>query len=142
MDRAFHPPNKILRRFCIIVKSAIISIFCRALGLLASKLSSDGSKVEGNSPEEKGLSPVLVELIGSLQQLLSNGVATHKMGACLIIAGWAGCPRDYFLSSLTTLLTQQNGYEELSPFILALQKDCHVRNCQFSFICFLVAIIV
>lgn len=95
--------------------------------MLATKLST-GGEIEGISPEEKGLSPAIVQLIGSLQQLLSHSVATHKMGACLIVSEWAGCPREHFLSVLTNSLTQQNGYEELSPFLLALQKDCHVRN--------------
>ncbi len=99
----------------------------RALGLLAAKLGSDGGNLLTTQPDE-GLSPTLHQLIGNLQQLLSRNVATHKMVASLVIAEWVGCPKEQFLSALTSSLSEQGGYEEITPFILALQKDCHVRH--------------
>ncbi len=100
----------------------------RALGLLAAKLSSDGGSLLSAESGE-GLSPTLHQLIGSLQQLLLRNVATYKMVVSLVIAEWTGCPKEQFLSALNSSLSEQGGYEEITPFILALQKDCHVSYC-------------
>ncbi|XP_064406197.1 TATA-binding protein-associated factor 172-like [Halichondria panicea] len=103
----------------------------KALGLLAAKLSSDGGSLLSAEPGE-GLSPTLHQLIGSLQQLLSRNVATYKMVVSLVIAEWTGCPKEQFLSALNSSLSEQGGYEEITPFILALQKDCHSLIVAFD----------
>ena len=101
---------------------AYYCLFCRALGLLASQVGS-GSAEEGPHP--------LSQLPEGLRQLLMGNSATHKMIAAMIVSYWKYCPAD-LLPQFTAALTEQSVYDELMPFLISLQKDCHV---SVVFIC-------
>ena len=58
--------------------------------------------------------------------MVAGNSATHKMVAALVVSFWKHCPGD-LLAQFTAALTEQGVYEEITPFLLSLQKDCHVR---------------
>lgn len=106
----------------------------RALGLLASRFIAISS-LPHNPPSiagtisAQGLPPAVTavnQLLEGLQQLLSRNTTTHKIVSSLIVTFWSGCPKERLLPQLNSSLLEQGGYEELMPFLLALQKDCHV----------------
>ena len=125
-------------------------MYCnRALGLLASKFSTSSQSpnppsttttipaqsTQGLPPttlanqSTQGLPPTTLavnQLLDGLQQLLSRNATTHKIVCSLIVTFWNGCPKELLLPQLNSSLVEQGGYEELMPFLLALQKDCHV----------------
>ena len=53
----------------------------------------------------------------------------HKMVVGLVLTFWKGCGyKDQLVPPLMTALTEEGSYEDLMPFLLAMQKDCHVRS--------------
>ena len=68
----------------------------------------------------------LTQLSEGLRQMVAGNSATHKMVAALVVSFWKHCPRD-LLAQFTAALPEQGVYEEITPFLLSLQKDCHVR---------------
>ena len=106
----------------------------RALGQLASKFSSSSPNPPSTTTtipvqSTQGLPPTDItvnRLLDGLQQLLSRNATTHKVVGSLIITFWNGCPKEQLLPQLNSSLVEQGSYEELMPFLLALQKDCHV----------------
>ena len=91
------------------------TFYYRALGLLAFQV---GCRGDSDSP--------LTQLSEGLRQMLVGNSATHKMVAALVVSFWKHCPGD-LLAQFTAALTEQGVYEEITPFLLSLQKDCHVR---------------
>ena len=75
---------------------------------------------------------ILLQFVSGLQQFLARNFAMHKMIVGLVLTLWKGCSyKDQLVSQLTSALTEESGYEELMPFLLAMQKDCHVRMIVF-----------
>ena len=111
---------------------------CRALGLLAAKLSiSSDSTSQSDHPPSSPPHPsssstlphctqALSTLCEGLRQMLVRCSSTHRTVASLVVGYWGQCPSD-LLSLLTTVLTEQASYEEIMPFLVAMQRDCHVR---------------
>jgi len=91
----------------------------RALGQLAAKLTASG-----------GLYPSCLQLASNLQQMLSRAIATQRITASLVISFWENAPKQHFEPALNSALSEQGGFEELTPFVLALQKDCHVSSLR------------
>ena len=58
----------------------------------------------------------------------------HRAVAGLIVSHWGHCPPD-LLPMFSTILEDQGFYEELTPYVLSLQKDCHVRVCVCVCVC-------
>ena len=53
----------------------------------------------------------------------------HKMVVGLVLTFWKGCGfKGQLVPQLMTALTEDGGYEDLMPFLLAMQKDCHVSK--------------
>ena len=136
---------------------------CRALGLLAAKLShshptsslatansspaaeGDASRISlpsSSSPSpsssssssssfsatSSSSSQAVAVLTEGLRQMLARASAVHRMVASLVIGFWGQCPSE-LLTLLSSVLTEQITYEEIMPFLVALQRDCHVRWC-------------
>ncbi len=105
----------------------------RALGLLASilapSLTKDGTVTLPPQPQSPLAttpgSETVAPLTETVKQLLSGSVAIHKMVAALVVSHWGQCPQDV-LALLNTALTEHRAYDELTPFVVTLQKDCHV----------------
>ncbi len=104
-------------------------ILYRALGELAVKLSS--SSVDHQSSATNSLNQVMLHFVNGLQQFLTRNFAIHKMVVGLVLTFWKGCGfKDQLVPRLMTALTEDGSYEDLMPFLLAMQKDCHVRKQQ------------
>ena len=101
--------------FVVINLIATPTFYYRALGLLASQVGCHG---DSDSP--------LTQLSEGLRQMLAGNSATHKMVAALVVSFWKHCPGN-LVPQFTAALTEQGVYEEIMPFLLSLQKDCHVR---------------
>ena len=123
----------------VVISSLCIHVctLCRALGLLAAKLSisSDSTSQSDHppsSPPHQSSSTLphctqaLSTLCEGLRQMLVRCSSTHRTVASLVVGYWGQCPSD-LLSLLTTVLTEQASYEEIMPFLVAMQRDCHVR---------------
>lgn len=93
-------------------------ICTRALGQLAKKCFS-------SSPSSSQY------FIDNLRQMASSNSATYKIIASLVVVSWGCCPQD-IVNILSTSLTEQPLYEELAPFLLSLQKDCHLLISAFE----------
>ena len=116
------------------------TVSCRALGLLASRMTPptpaptppcDGS-LEDPPPHSNGGSPspeAVSLLLSHLVQLVSAQSALHRMVAVLVVCHWDHCPSHTLNPSLQKALTDTGGLEELVPFILNMQKDCQVCVC-------------
>lgn len=61
--------------------------------------------------------------------MVVSSSATYKVLSALLVISWATCPPD-IAEKLKAILAEQCLYEETSPFLLSLQKDCHVRKCM------------
>ena len=101
--------------FVVIHLIATPTFYYRALGLLAAQVGCHG---DSDSP--------LTQLSEGLRQMLAGNSATHKMVAALVVSFWKHCPGN-LVPQFTAALTEQGVYEEIMPFLLSLQKDCHVR---------------
>lgn len=74
--------------------------------------------------------------------MVASTSSTYKVLSALLVISWGSCPPD-IAEKLKTILTEQCLYEETSPFLLSLQKDCHVRemhdkepfNCSLMYSC-------
>lgn len=76
----------------------------------------------------------MLQFISGLQQFLMRNFAMHKMVAGLVLTFWKGCSyKDQLVTHLTSALTEEGSYEDLMPFLLAVQKDCHVRASVYMF---------
>lgn len=104
-----------------------ILYYDRALGLLAAKMSSSPSQTTVSStltPEYS--TPALTTLCEGLKQMLVRSSSTHRMVASLMIGYWGKCP-EHLMSLLNSVLTERATYEEIMPFLAAMQRECHVR---------------
>lgn len=71
----------------------------------------------------------MVHFVNGLQQFLTRNFAMHKMVVGLVLTFWKGCGfKDQLVPQLMKSLTEDGGYEDLMPFLLTMQKDCHVRK--------------
>ena len=95
----------------------------KALGLLATRL-----QISLDLPESQ---QAIGQLVSGLQQLLMRNTAVHRAVAGLIVSHWGHCPPD-LLPTFSTLLEDQGFYEELTPYVLSLQKDCHLLIAAFE----------
>ena len=76
-----------------------------------------------------GVHNILLQFVSGLLQFLMRSFAMHKIVVGLVLTFWKGCSfKEQLVSQLTSALTGDGGYEDLMPFILAMQKDCHVRT--------------
>ena len=90
------------------------------------KLNS--SPGDHQAPTSNSLSQIMLHFVNGLQQFLVRNFAMHKMVVGLVLTFWKGCGfKDQLVPQLMTALTEDRGYEDLMPFLLAMQKDCHVR---------------
>ncbi len=92
--------------------SLSFSLFYRAIGSLAHKVF----------PSCESTSQYFLD---SLRQMSHSNNATYKVISSLIIVHWKNCPSDV-VAILLGSLNEQILYEELAPFLLSLQKECHV----------------
>lgn len=53
------------------------------------------------------------------------------MVASLVVGYWGSCTSD-LLALLTTVLTEKTTYEEIMPFLVAMQRECHVRLLEIT----------
>ena len=75
------------------------------------------------------LNQTMVHFVNGLQQFLTRNFAMHKMVVGLVLTFWKGCGfKDQLVPQLMKSLTEDGGYEDLMPFLLTMQKDCHVRK--------------
>ena len=58
-------------------------------------------------------------------QMLNTNSAVYRTLASLLVNYWGTCPAG-LVDRLSAVLTEQGVYDELSPFLLQLQRDCHV----------------
>lgn len=123
--------------YCVYFVLAFSLLSDRALGLLAFKLNSAPvpPQSESNSSTPTA-SQVVSQFSEGLQQLLGQNVVIRKMISSLVICFWEDCPKPSLLPPLNAALTVQGGYEELMPYVLALQKDCHVSGLRCVWVCF------
>lgn len=104
-------------------------LFYRALGELAMKLSSAscGQATTLQTTNSMAIHNITLQFVSGLQQFLTRNLALHKMVVGLVLTFWKGCGfKEQLVGQLTLALTGDGGYEDLMPFILAMQKDCHV----------------
>lgn len=109
----------------------VLKLFCRALGELAMKLSSTsgGQAIALQTTNSVAVHNVVLQFVNGLQQFLTRNLALHKMVIGLVLTFWKGCGfKEQLVGQLTMALTGDGGYEDLMPFILAMQKDCHVST--------------
>lgn len=110
---------------------SISDFVCRALGTLAAKLSGT---VEGSVPPQHSSleqSPARTTLCEGLRQMLVRPSSIHRMVASLVIGYWGQCPGELH-TLLSTVLTEKTTYEEIMPFLVAMQRECHVRLLEFT----------
>ena len=134
----------------MITQSAHMPLTCRALGLLASKLSTSPSipsnVVSPGSEEPPTLNAINV-LRNGVCQLLSNNTGLHKIVAALVVYHWEGCPREALCSRFLSALTEMTDLEETLPFIMNMQKDCqviyivHCLQTPVLFVCLFVSLL-
>ena len=108
-------------------------VVCRALGLLATRLQASSDLPETVQ--------AIGQLLSGLQQLLMRNTAVHRTVAGLIVSHWGHCPSN-LLPFLSTILEDQGFYEELTPYVLSLQKDCHVCVYVCVYVCMCVCVCV
>lgn len=119
---------------CVHIFSFLIS-YCRALGTLAAKLSthptstSDPPQQSSSSPLNQ--SPALTTLCEGLRQMLVRCSSTHRMVASLVVGYWGQCPSDLH-TLLSAVLNEKTTYEEITPFLVAMQRECHVRLLEIN----------
>ena len=58
--------------------------------------------------------------------MLVRSSSIHHVVAALVIGYWGQCPSE-LLTLLNTVLTERTTYEEITPFLVAMQRECHVR---------------
>ena len=94
------------------------------------KLSEAPSSTTQSQPPTSStfIENIMLQFVNGLQQFLGRNFATHKMVVGLVLTFWKDCSyKEQLISQLNMALTEEGGYEDLMPFILAMQKDCHVR---------------
>ena len=64
-------------------------------------------------------------LTEGLQQMLTRSSSAHRMVASLLVGYWGACP-DKLQPLLSNLLMERTTYEEIVPFLVAMQRECHV----------------
>ena len=110
-----------------------LGVCCRALGFLAAELSCS-DKLSASSEvvsQNTAVSPALSMLSEGLKQMLCRSSVTQRMVATLTISHWGHAPSD-LLSLLCHTLTDQPNYHEMTPFLVNLQRDCHVRLLRIT----------
>lgn len=88
------------------------------------------SNAGGATPESGYSTPALATLTEGLGQMLVRTSSTHRMMASLVIGHWGQCPRS-LLPQLTAILTETATYEEILPFLMIMQRECHVSICTY-----------
>ena len=103
---------------------------CRALGLLASKMTSSPAPPPpaGPPPPHEATSVLLKHVL----QLVSTNFALQRMVGVLVVSHWEGCPGHTLSSALLAALTSTDALEDMVPYILAMQKDCQVSPIEMQ----------
>lgn len=108
------------------------------LGVPTASSTSDPLKQAPPSQQQTPTNPIIanivLQFVQGLQQFLGRNFALHKMVASLVLTFWKGCGfKDQLVPQLMAALTEEAAYEDLMPFILTMQKDCHV--CKKKLLC-------
>lgn len=109
-------------------------IFPRALGLLASKMTTPIDSPSDSSPSPAPLEAVST-LLTQLLKCLTTNLALYRMVSVLVVCHWQDCPRHALQSPLLSALTDTSGLEDILPYIHNMQRDCQVRPqflCDFK----------
>ena len=64
-------------------------------------------------------------MVEGLTLLVSHPSAAYQSVAALLASVWDGVSTD-IMAKMGNILTEQPVYEEMTPFLMSLQKDCHV----------------
>ncbi|CAI8034563.1 TATA-binding protein-associated factor 172 [Geodia barretti] len=75
--------------------------------------------------------PASTTLTEGLGQMLTRSSSTHRIVAALTIGYWGVCPSQ-LLSGLNTKLTERTTYEEILPFLMTMQRECHSLVLAFD----------
>ena len=75
--------------------------------------------------------PAVATLTEGLGQMLTRSNSIHRMVASLVIGYWGVCPSQ-LLSQLNTILHERATYEEILSFLMAMQRECHVRLLEIT----------
>ena len=136
---------------CMSVVCTLYVFLCRALGLLAAKMSGGPSQQITPSPSSSTPeystpaltapsstpatpvypTPALATLTEGLRQMLVRASSAHRVVAALTIGCWGRCP-DELLTLLNSVLRERTTHEEITPFVIAMQRECHVRLLEIT----------
>ena len=63
--------------------------------------------------------------------MLTRPSSTHRVVASLVVGHWGQCPAE-LLALLNSILSERTTYEEIVPYLMTMQRECHVRLLEIT----------